>query len=69
MGLYFTVEYDEDMEGYSMVGLITPEKDHHFVYILPPLDVSDVDVFTKSLKNEMDQILRLVRKNRTEPLV
>ena len=67
-GLYFTNEYDEDMEGWGLVGLWTPEESHHVVYLLPPLDVSGEDAFSDSFQDEVDQIFNLVVMNRTEPL-
>ena len=67
-GFYFTNEYEEDMEGWGLVGLWTPEKEHHFVYLLKPLDVSSQDAFAESLQNEVDDIFNLVVMNRTKPL-
>ena len=66
--LYFTNEYDEGMEGWGLVGLWTPEGEHHTVYLLPALDVSSEEAFTESLQSEIDQIFYLVEKHRTEPL-
>ena len=68
-GLYLTNEYEEDMEGWGLVGLWTPEEEHHFVYLLCPLDVSSEDAFTDSLQSEVDQVFGLVEMNRTKPLI
>ena len=65
---YFTNEYEDDMDGWGLVGYWTPENDHHTVYILPPLDVSSQEAFTESLQNEVDAIFYLVVSNRTAPL-
>lgn len=67
-GFYFTNEYEEDMEGWGLVGLWTPEKEHHFVDFLEPLDVSSQEAFADSLQNEVDHIFNLVVMNRTSSL-
>ena len=66
--LYLTNEYEDDMEGWGLIGLWTPEEEHHFVYLLRPLDGSNEDAFTDSLRSEVDQIFWLVEMNRTESL-
>ena len=68
-GFYFTNEYEEDMEGWGLVGLWTPEEEHHFVYLLHPLDVSSEETFSDSLQSEIDQIFWLVELSRTQSLI
>ena len=68
-GLYLTNEYEEDMEGWGLVGLWTPEEEHHFVYLLSPPDVSSEDAFADSLQSEVDQIFWLVELSRTQSLI
>lgn len=56
------------MKGWGLVGLWTPEKEHHFVDFHEPLDVSSQEAFAKSLQSEEDSVFNLVVKNRTTPL-